>query len=158
SKRLSLAVAGVLLAGTTAAAAGTALASATDNDGPLVPAAQAGRLTYGQDISNHQPLYDWTASSAQFGIIKATEGPDFHDASFARHWAKLGKKGIVRGAYHFGHPRNNPIAEANFFLATVNAQPAKPGDLLVLDLETTDGRTVSEVNDWARTWLSYVKG
>ncbi|MEO3874340.1 GH25 family lysozyme [Nonomuraea sp. B12E4] len=159
SKRFSLAIAGVLLAGTTAAAAGTALASVTDNDEPLVPAAQAqpGQLTYGQDISNHQPLYNWTTSSAQFGIIKATEGLDFRDASFARHWQELGKKGIVRGAYHYGHPRNNPIAEANFFLATVNAQPAKRGDLLVLDLETTDGKTVSEVNDWARTWLSYVK-
>ncbi|MFC7640742.1 GH25 family lysozyme [Streptosporangium lutulentum] len=34
---------------------------------------------------------------------------------------------------------------------------AKPGDLLVLDLETTDGRSVSEVNAWAKAWLARVQ-
>src|ERR1700754_4384607 len=104
SKRLSLAVAGAILAGTAASAAGmtgTALASAADNGGPLVPAAaqEQRQLTYGQDVSSYQPLYDWNASPAQFGIIKATEGTSFSDSAFARHWRELGKKGIVRGAY-----------------------------------------------------------
>ncbi|SDJ37010.1 glycoside hydrolase family 25 protein [Nonomuraea jiangxiensis] len=159
SKRLSFALAGLALTGTTVGVAGTALASTTDEGGPLAPVAEARQqpLTYGQDVSNYQPLYDWATSSAQFGIIKATEGVDFRDASFARHWQELGKKGIVRGAYHYGHPAGDPIAEANYFLSTVNAQPAKPGDLLVLDLETTDGKSVAEVNAWAKTWLSYVK-
>jgi lysozyme len=118
---------------------------------------RADALTYGQDVSSYQPYHDWNASPAKFGIVKATEGLDFRDKAFARHWRHLAKKGIVRGAYHFGHPADNPIAEANFFLSVVNAQPAKPGDLLVLDLETTDGRSVSEVNAWAKTWLARVQ-
>jgi GH25 family lysozyme M1 (1,4-beta-N-acetylmuramidase) len=117
----------------------------------------AAQLTYGQDVSNYQPNHNWDASRAKFGIVKATEGLDFRDKAFARHWKKLGNKGIVRGAYHFAHPRNNPIAEADFFLSVVNRQPAKAGDLLVLDLETTDGRSVKAVNTWAKRWLARVK-
>ena len=63
----------------------------------------------------------------------------------------------MRGAYHFGHPRDNPIAEADFFLSVVNRQQARPGDLLVLDLESSDGRSVSEVNAWAKAWLARVQ-
>ncbi|MET7333166.1 GH25 family lysozyme [Nonomuraea sp. NPDC005650] len=157
TKRLGLAVAGATLAGTTAIA-GVAFAAASPEQGP-VNASQhkTGSLIYGLDISNYEPLYDWTSTQAQFGIIKATEGTDFRDASFARHWRELGKKGIVRGAYHYGHPANDPIAEANYFLSVVNSQPGAAGDILVLDLETTDGKSVAEVNSWAKTWLSYVK-
>ncbi|MEV0201753.1 GH25 family lysozyme [Nonomuraea sp. NPDC050691] len=157
--RLSLAIGGALLAGTTAVAGvtGTAIASPADH-GPVHAAEQQpGSLSYGLDISHHEAPYDWNASSAQFGIIKATEGTSFRDSAFAEHWQALAKKGIVRGAYHFGHPGNDPVAEADHFLSVVNSQPAKAGDLLVLDLETTDGRSVAEVNAWAKAWLSYVK-
>ena len=50
-----------------------------------------------------------------------------------------------------------PIAEAEHFLSVANSQPGKPGDLLVLDLETTNGRSVAEVNAWAKAWLSHVE-
>lgn len=159
-KRLGLAVGGaVLAAGTAIAGAPGAALAATANQPPAQAVGQqeAEPLTYGLDVSNYQPDFNWDTSPAQFGIIKATEGLTFTDKSFARHWAKLGRKGIVRGAYHFAHPDNNPIAEAKHFLAVVNSQPAKPGDLLVLDLETTDGESVSQVNTWAKTWLAYVK-
>ncbi|MEV6037802.1 GH25 family lysozyme [Nonomuraea sp. NPDC052116] len=156
TKYLSFTVAVAILAGT-AAIATFAFASPTAQNPVPATRQAAGPLIYGLDISNYEPLYDWNASPAKFGIIKATEGTSFRDASFARHWRELGKKGIVRGAYHYGHPRNNPIAEAEHFLSVVNSQPAKAGDLLVLDLETANGRSVAEVNAWAKTWLSYVK-
>ncbi|GAA3092746.1 MULTISPECIES: glycoside hydrolase family 25 protein [Nonomuraea] len=155
-KRLGLALGGAVLAAVTAVT-GTAHASTTDQVAPHEAAQHSSALTYGLDISHYEPLYDWSSSSAQFGIIKATEGTDFVDSSFARHWRELGEKGIVRGAYHYGHPADDPIADANHFLAAVNAQPAKAGDLLVLDLETTDGKSVAEVNTWAKAWLSYVE-
>ncbi|MFG2077988.1 Glycosyl hydrolases family 25 [Nonomuraea maritima] len=163
-KRLGLAVgSAVLCAGTAIAGAPGAALAATADQAPTQSVAQsAGQqeaepLTYGLDVSNYQPDFDWNTSPAQFGIIKATEGLTFTDKSFARHWQRLGKKGIVRGAYHFAHPDDDPVAEAKHFLAVVNSQPAKPGDLLVLDLETTDGESVSHVNAWAKTWLAYVK-
>jgi len=159
-KAASYALAGAALATGTAVAgfAGETLAAPADHGGAHAAAQQqTTRLIYGEDISNHQPDHDWQASPAQFGIIKATEGTDFRDATFARHWAELAKKGIVRGAYHFAHPANDPIAEAEHFLTMVNAHPAKPGDLLVLDLETTDGKSVEEVNAWAKAWLAHVR-
>ncbi|TMR10389.1 hypothetical protein ETD86_39840 [Nonomuraea turkmeniaca] len=167
TKRVSLAIGGAILAGATALAGvtGTAIASSVQH-GPVQEAqhspveeaqSEAGSLAFGVDVSRYESDYDWSASSAQFGIIKATEGTDFRDASFARHWGELDKKGIVRGAYHYGHPSNDPIAEAEHFLSMVNSQPAKAGDLLVLDLETTDGQSVAEVNAWAKAWLSHVK-
>ncbi|MFI7610561.1 glycoside hydrolase family 25 protein [Nonomuraea terrae] len=159
-KRVGLAVGGAVLAASTAFAALPGAAQAaqvTPADRAPAPAAEAGPLTYGLDVSHYQPTYDWADSSAQFGIIKATEGTDFVDSSFARHWRELGKKGIVRGAYHFAHPGNDAVSEAKHFLSVVNSQPAKAGDLLVLDLESADGQSVDEVNAWAKTWLGYVK-
>ncbi|MGI5286511.1 glycoside hydrolase family 25 protein [Nonomuraea polychroma] len=158
-KGLGFAAAGAILAATTAlaSATSTALASSTEHNSVNAAHPEAETLTYGVDVSRYQPLYDWNASPAKFGIIKATEGMTFRDASFARHWREMDKKQIVRGAYHYGHPGNDPIAEAEHFLSVVNSQPAKHGDLLVLDLETTDGQSVAEVNAWAKAWLAHVK-
>ncbi|MFC5817802.1 glycoside hydrolase family 25 protein [Nonomuraea harbinensis] len=135
-----------------------ALAVATTVAAPAFTApAQAAELPYGQDVSNYQPTHDWGASGADFGIVKATEGLDFKDKTFARHWKELDKHEVVRGAYHFGHPKNDPVAEADFFLSVVNSQPAEKGDLLALDLETSDGKSVEHVNKWAKTFLERVK-
>ncbi|MCG5219369.1 GH25 family lysozyme [Streptosporangium soli] len=156
--------AGLLAAATATAGVavlGPAHAASADQHRPVnVGAVHEGRaapLTYGQDVSNYQPDHDWNASQAEFGIVKATEGLDFRDEAFARHWKELDKKGIVRGAYHFGHPANDPIAEADHFLSMVDGQPAKAGDLLVLDMETTDGESAAKVNAWAKAWLGHVK-
>ncbi|AQZ63097.1 COG3757: Lyzozyme M1 (1,4-beta-N-acetylmuramidase) [[Actinomadura] parvosata subsp. kistnae] len=158
-KRFSIAIAGALLAGTAAVTGvtGTAFAETAGHDATHSAQHEAKSFTYGVDVSRYESDYNWSASPAKFGIIKATEGTSFRDASFARHWGELDRKGIVRGAYHYGHPGNDPIAEADYFLSLVNSQPAKAGDLLVLDLETTDGKSVAEVNAWAKAWLSHVK-
>jgi GH25 family lysozyme M1 (1,4-beta-N-acetylmuramidase) len=116
--------------------------------------AQADAFPYGQDVSNYQPRHDWATSGADFGIVKASEGLDYKDPTFARHWKELDKHKVVRGAYHFGHPANDPVAEADYFLAAVNGQPAKPGDLLALDLETSDGQSTAHVNAWASSRCS----
>lgn len=139
-------------------AATALLALATAVAGTFVAGpAHAHEPAYGTDVSNYQPTYDWAASGAEFGIVKASEGIGFTDRAFARHWAEMGKQNIVRGAYHYARPKNDPIAEADFFLSVVDKQPAKPGDLLALDLETADGRSVAEVNAWARKWLERVR-
>ncbi|WP_336205201.1 glycoside hydrolase family 25 protein [Nonomuraea sp. LPB2021202275-12-8] len=119
--------------------------------------AHADNFLYGQDVSNFQPQHNWATSGADFGIVKASEGLTFKDSTFARHWKELDKHNVVRGAYHFGHPSNDPVAEADFFLSAVNSQPAKSGDLLALDLETSDGQSTAHVNAWAKKWLERVQ-
>ncbi|MGW5263883.1 glycoside hydrolase family 25 protein [Microbispora sp. NPDC004025] len=148
-RRLRSALAAATLA-VSAATAGVTAAVALP--GP----AYANPHTYGQDVSGYEADHDWMNSRAQFGFIKATEGTSWVDSSFPRHWRELDKKGIVRGVYHYGHPKNDPIAEADHFLDVVSSQPGKPGDILVLDLETSDGQSVEHVNEWAKAWLEYV--
>ncbi len=123
----------------------------------LAAPAHATDMIEGRDSSNHHPRYDWTGGDVGFGIVKATEGRTFVDRTFPAQWAALAKAGVVRGAYHFGHPRNDPIAEADFFLSVVDRQPVRKGDLLILDLETSDGLPDAHVNAWAKRWLEHVK-
>ncbi|OLT37681.1 hypothetical protein BJF79_29245 [Actinomadura sp. CNU-125] len=119
--------------------------------------APAASLPYGVDVSNHNRNFDWGGDKLAFGIAKATEGLTFDDKTFADNWAKIRQNGLVRGAYHYGHPKNDPVREADHFLKMVTSTGLQQGDLLVLDLETTDGRSESEVNAWAKRWLQRVE-
>ncbi|MFE3451976.1 glycoside hydrolase family 25 protein [Nonomuraea sp. NPDC059194] len=112
---------------------------------------------YGVDVSNHDQGFDWGADGLSFGIAKASEGTSFADATFARNWAEIKKNGLVRGAYHFGRPGADPVRQADRFLDVVKKQGLDNGDLLILDLEVTDGRSAKEVNAWAKRWLERVR-
>jgi lysozyme len=101
---------------------------------------------------------DWNAvkqAGISFAFAKATESTDFTDSMFQANWSGMKAAGIVRGAYHFFHADVDPVAQAQFFLSTVG--PLSPGDLLVLDLETTNGQTDSVVEAHAATFLDTVK-
>jgi lysozyme len=112
----------------------------------------------GIDVSNFQGTFDWAAwrGKIAFAFAKATEGVTFTDPDFSRNWAAMKGEGLIRGAYHFGHPAETPDAEAAFFLGVVRAQGLRPGDLLALDLETADGLTAPEVAAWADAWVRIV--
>lgn len=113
-------------------------------------------MIYGADVSNWQGSYTWP-SGLKFGFAKATEGTTFTDGQFAHNWAQMKAKGLVRGAYHFGHPKNDPVIEAEHFLTVVRARGLHDGDLLALDLEISDGRSASAVAAWARKWCAHVQ-
>jgi GH25 family lysozyme M1 (1,4-beta-N-acetylmuramidase) len=94
------------------------------------------------DTSNYQHSPDWAAvlaSGVAGGICKATEGLSYRDPTFPASWAALGQRNAVRGAYHFGHPDQDPVAQADFFLAYVTPLGLNRTDILVLDLETGTG-------------------
>lgn len=78
-----------------------------------------------------------------FAFVKATEGLSFVDPDYARNWAACAELGIVRGAYHFLHPDLSGGAQADFFLAAVTL---RPGDLVMVDVETTKTATGAEVS------------
>ncbi|MFI5064612.1 MAG: glycoside hydrolase family 25 protein [Streptosporangiales bacterium] len=112
----------------------------------------------GVDVSNFQPSFDWQAEKGRisFAFIKATEGTTFTDPDFGTNWRQSGAIGLVRGAYHFGHPGNPAAAEVSAFLAVVRAQGLHSGDLLALDLETTDGLQPAQVASYAQAWCDGV--
>jgi GH25 family lysozyme M1 (1,4-beta-N-acetylmuramidase) len=112
----------------------------------------------GIDLSSFQPSFDWAAEKGRisFAFIKATEGMTVRDPAFAGNWQAAKALGIVRGAYHFAHPKNGAANDSRAFVATVRAHGLQPGDLLALDLETSDGLSPQRVAEYARNWCADV--
>lgn len=78
----------------------------------------------GIDVSHHQGPIDWSAvksSGIQFAYIKATEGANFTDATFADNWKNSNAAGIVHGAYHFFTLGRSGEVQAANFIATAPA-------------------------------------
>ena len=91
---------------------------------------------HGVDVSRWQGEIDWRAlkkQGANFAYIKATEGDDHIDPSFAANWRAAGKAGIARGAYHFFYWCSVAEVQADWFIRNV---PKEKGALPpVIDVE-----------------------
>jgi lysozyme len=59
------------------------------------------------------------ASGYDFVMIKATEGTTIVDSYFKQNWQNAKDAGLIRSPYHFFHPNQDPVAQANFFSQTV---------------------------------------
>jgi lysozyme len=134
---------------------GTGAAAAAVTAGPA--AAQATQLE-GIDVSHWQGVINWAAvagAGIAFAYMKATEGRTFVDDRFAANWAAAKANGIARGAYHFGRPGTDPVAQARHFYNTV--RPGS-GDLpLCLDIEATDSQTPTQVRNWIQRFVTEIK-
>src|SRR5262249_52496912 len=124
--------------------------------GESVAAEVCGSTILGFDISHYQINTDWQAASDAgkvFAIVKATEGMTYIDPDFDTNWSGMKEAGLIRGAYHFFHPEDDPIKQADHFTNVIGALGS--GDLPgALDLEVTDGESPSRV---ASTALSFLK-
>jgi lysozyme len=110
------------------------------------------------DISDHQAVVDWSSvarAGIGFAFVKASEGGPFTARTFGSHWGGAREAHLVRGAYHFFRALDDPRAQADHFLRTVNVGP---DDLPpALDLEVRDGVDVGTFNDRVLGWLDTVK-
>jgi lysozyme len=98
----------------------------------------------GEDRSSFQRVSGWAGDS--FGFAKVTEGTDWSDSTFKANWFNLRAEGKVRGAYHFFHPADDPVAQAQFFIATVKENGGiVAGDVFIADVEITAGDDGREV-------------
>jgi Glycosyl hydrolases family 25/Putative peptidoglycan binding domain len=102
----------------------------------------------GEDRSSFQAVSPWGPDA--FGFCKATEGTSWSDPTFSDNWATLGREGKIRGAYHFFHPAENPVTQAQFFVTTVRAHGFGPGDIFIADVEIVAGADGSEDYGTAR--------
>ena len=118
---------------------------------------------HGIDVSHYQGDIDWlelmqsrlTDYPIEFVFMKATEGGDHGDDTFARNFSEAGKHGFIRGAYHFFSPKTDPLKQADFFIRTVKLAP---GDLPpVLDVEVTGKKTKKELQQNIKRWLDRVE-
>ena len=115
--------------------------------------------TRGIDVSHYQGNIQWPSvadSDVAFCFIKATEGTAYVDPMFQANWSGSSAAGLYRGAYHFGRPGSDPIAQAQLFYNTVSADGTLgPGDLPpALDLETLDGQSPADVLQWTLAFLA----
>ncbi|CAN5799840.1 glycoside hydrolase family 25 protein [soil metagenome] len=118
---------------------------------------------HGIDVSRYQKRVNWPVVKVMaekhirlgFAFIKATEGVTFTDAQFKRNWRKIRETGITRGAYHYLTARGSGKLQAQHFINTVTILH---GDLPpVLDVESLDGASVTELQQFVQDWLQTVE-
>jgi len=100
---------------------------------------EGGIVVNGIDVSDFQAginLGTVRASGYSWVMIKATEGTGYVSPSFAAQWQGAETAGLLRGGYHYYIFDQDPVAQANAFLATC---PATSGALpAAVDVETGD--------------------
>lgn len=118
---------------------------------------------HGIDVSRYQHNIDWKAVQAMedkkvkigFAFIKATEGLGRVDNGFRKNWFNAKEALLPRGAYHFFVSSKSGKAQAENFIETVNLSK---GDLPpVLDIETTNGASVADIQQRAKDWLVMIE-
>lgn len=97
---------------------------------------------FGIDLSHYQEKNDiiWDSLHLkegkirfEFAIFRATMGNDGIDKNFPYFWEKAKKHRLIRGAYHYYRPDEDPVLQAESYLKTVHL---KKGDFLpILDVE-----------------------
>jgi MYXO-CTERM domain-containing protein len=94
----------------------------------------------GVDVSDGEGAINWAAvqgSGRAFAFTKATQGDYFTAQTFPFNWAAIADAGMFRSPYHFFDPTIDGVAQANHFLAVLDAAGGlQDGDLPpMLDIE-----------------------
>lgn len=118
-----------------------------------------GSTVSGIDVSYYQGTINWTTvynSGIRFAFARVTYGKNTIDSKFDLNWAGMKAAGVVRGAYHFYRPSQDPTEQANVFLAKLGTLEA--GDMPpVLDIEVTESVAVSQIVADIQIWLDLVE-
>lgn len=114
----------------------------------------------GIDVSHNNGRIDWRRvkkNPIHFAYAKATEGAEFVDPKFKENWRGMKSAGVLRGAYHFFWPYDDPEAQARNFIAQVG--DTYDGDLpIMLDLEVEDTLSTNlEYINNVKKWLSIIE-
>lgn len=114
------------------------------------------------DVSNHQPHVDLdvvrragTVRAGQLVVTKLTEGIGFTDA-YAARWRRMRELGFPhRGGYAFLHPSQSGVAQAEHLLGVLGGD-VTPADVIIADLEVSDGQPAGRVQACAREFAETI--
>lgn len=104
----------------------------------------------GIDISNWQPDIDLSKVTADFVIIKATQGIDYVSPVCNAQYTGAKNSGKLRGLYHYADGSGSE-KEAQYFLDNIKNYIGEA--VLALDWE---GDVLTKGVSYAKTWLDYV--
>jgi GH25 family lysozyme M1 (1,4-beta-N-acetylmuramidase) len=117
-----------------------------------------GPTVRGMDVSYYETSVDWSAAHAagiDFAFIRVSDGLQFIDPRFPAYWDDARAAGVIRGAYQFFRPAEDPIAQADLLLDKIG--PLAPSDLPpVIDVEVSGGLSTAEVAANVRAWVAHV--
>lgn len=116
----------------------------------------------GIDVSKWQGSVNWSAvkgAGKQFAFARVSDGTTYKDQYFSANWKGMKSAGIIRGAYQYFRPNQDPIQQADYFVSAINsAGGMQTGDLPgVLDLETTSGMSSSAILKNVDAWIARVQ-
>lgn len=118
---------------------------------------------FGFDISGNQEYIDWNkvkmvrdTVEMQFVFMRATAGYDRLDKMFVHNWEKAKDHKLIRGAYHYYRPDEDPKIQAAHFIKHVKLGK---GDLPpVLDIEKqAKNLSIYKLKANLRIWLEIVE-
>lgn len=120
---------------------------------------------FGIDLSHYQERDDIVWDSLhlskgtirlEFAIFRATMGNNTTDKNFSYFWKKAKKHKLIRGAYHYYRPDEDPVLQANSYVKTVSLEK---GDFLpILDVEKLPKhKTKKQYLEDIQVWLDVVE-
>jgi len=136
--------------------------SADDKDPPgeSAYACDTGPTTLGVDVSYYEGTIDWAkahANGVEFAFVRVSDGLTFHDPKFVTNWNGAKAAGVIRGAYQFFRPTDDPTAQADVVIAALGGKYTT-GDLPpVIDVEVTGGLGPTALQKKIRTWVDRVQ-
>lgn len=119
-----------------------------------------GATVEGVDVSEWQGgSIDWNAVKASgraFGIARVSYGTGHLDPTFAGNWDRMKAAGMVRGAYQWFRPAQDPVAQADIVVAAVGK--LGPSDLPVTaDVEETQGESGATITAQLHQWADRIE-
>ena len=134
----------------------------TCNGAEALTVCPIGPVVHGVDVSYYQDTVDWAQAKQagiDFGFARISDGVNSPDTKFAANWSAMKQAGVVRGAYQFFRPGQDPTAQAELALKALgNSGNIAPGDLpLVMDIEVTDSVPAATIRLNMQTWLDAIE-
>ncbi|MCO5231853.1 MAG: hypothetical protein M9958_11950 [Chitinophagales bacterium] len=92
----------------------------------------------------------------KFIVMRATMGKNGKDKHFNEYWEKAKDVNLIRGAYHYYRPHEDPEKQAKWFLKNIDLQQ---GDLHpILDIEKYPrGKSKEDFHKDLKIWLKIVE-
>lgn len=118
-----------------------------------------GTVLEGIDISVWQGNINWgqvKASGKYYASIRVGDGY-YLDTKFSQNWAGAKNAGVIRSAYQFFEPGEDPITQADILINKVGGKLDADDLPPMIDVEATGGQSPGVIADRIGKWVGRIK-